>query len=159
VPLAAGDPVRAVALGSALAVMVGVICLAAALARLGFLTDLLSRPVRVGYMNGIALTVLVSQLPKMLGFRVEAPDFLGAVIGLVQGVVDGKTVPWALAIGAVALAIILGSHVSGGSPACYRGRPAGWRSRPRPPEQSTVVRPPAASRSGPPVFSMTFSPG
>jgi len=108
VPLAAGDPVRAVALGSALAVMVGVICLAAALARLGFLTDLLSRPVRVGYMNGIALTVLVGQLPKMLGFQVEAPDFLGAVIGLVQGIVDGKTAPWALAIGAVALAIILG---------------------------------------------------
>jgi hypothetical protein len=132
VPLAAGDPVRAVALGSALAVMVGVICLAAALARLGFLTDLLSRPVRVGYMNGIALTVLVGQLPKMLGFKVEAPDFLGAVIGLVRasstaGPTSGRSrsarSPWRSSWGS--------SASPGGSPACSsRSSWPGWRSRP-----------------------------
>ena len=78
VPLAAGDPTRAMALAAALAIMAGVMCLAGALARLGFVTDLLSRPIRVGYMNGIALTILVGQLPKLLGFSVDA-----------TGVVDG----------------------------------------------------------------------
>ncbi len=108
VPLAAGDPARAVALGAALAVMVGAICVAAALARLGFLTDLLSRPVRVGYMNGIALTVLVGQLPKLLGFSVTEPDFLGAAGGLVRGVAAGRTALSAVLVGGAALALILG---------------------------------------------------
>lgn len=108
VPLAAGDPVRAVALGGALAVIVGLICIAAALARLGFLTDLLSRPIRVGYMNGIALTVLVGQLPKLLGFKVDATDFVGEVTGLARGVADGRTVITALVVGGASLALILG---------------------------------------------------
>jgi high affinity sulfate transporter 1 len=108
VPLAAGDPARAVALGAALAAMVGILCLAAALARLGFLTDLLSRPVRVGYMNGIALTILVGQLPKLLGFSSDAPDFLGAASGLVRGVLDGRAVMPAILVGGTALALILG---------------------------------------------------
>ena len=108
VPLAAADPTRAMALGAALGVMVGIICLAAALARLGFLTDLLSRPIRVGYMNGIALTVLVGQLPKLLGFKVDSADFLGAVIGLGQGIANGKTAVPALVVGSLSLAVILG---------------------------------------------------
>jgi high affinity sulfate transporter 1 len=108
IPLAGGDPGRAVALAAALALMVGVVCIAAAAARLGFLTDLLSRPVRVGYMNGIALTVIVSQVPKLLGFSVSASDFLGESIGIVQGVLDGRVVAGALVIGAGSLAVILG---------------------------------------------------
>ena len=87
IPLAGGDAGRSVALAAALALMVGAICIAAAAARLGFLTDLLSRPVRVGYMNGIALTVIVSQVPKLLGFSVSSSDFLGESIGIAQGVV------------------------------------------------------------------------
>jgi high affinity sulfate transporter 1 len=107
VPLAGGDVGRSVALAAALALMVGAICLAAAAARLGFLTDLLSRPVRVGYMNGIALTVIVSQLPKLLGFSVSGSDFLGESIGIVRGVVDGRVVPVALLIGGGALVVTL----------------------------------------------------
>src|SRR5262249_1448907 len=59
-PLAAGDPRRAVALAGAMAIVCGVVCIAAGLARLGFITELLSKPIRYGYMNGIALTVLLS---------------------------------------------------------------------------------------------------
>ena len=107
VPLAGGDVGRSVALAAALALMVGAICLAAAAARLGFLTDLLSRPVRIGYMNGIALTVIVSQLPKLLGFSVSGSDFVGELIGIVRGVVDGRVVPVALLIGGGALVVTL----------------------------------------------------
>ena len=70
-PLSAGDPQRAVALAGAMAIVSGLVCIAAGLARLGFITELLSKPIRYGYMNGIALTVLLSQIPKLLGFSVE----------------------------------------------------------------------------------------
>jgi high affinity sulfate transporter 1 len=117
VPLAAADPARSIALAGALSIMVGIICLGAALARLGFLTDLLSRPVRVGYMNGIALTILVGQLPKLLGFSIDATDFIGEVLALVAGVIAGKTVPAALVIGLGSLGVILGLRlVSRGIP-------------------------------------------
>lgn len=108
VPLAGGDAGRSIALAAALAIMVGVLCLGAAVARLGFVTDLLSRPIRIGYMNGIALTILVSQAPKLLGFSVDANDVVGGVVGLVQGIADGETVPLALGIGLASLAMILG---------------------------------------------------
>ena len=51
-----------------MAIVAGGVCILAGLARLGFVTELLSKPIRYGYMNGIALTVLISQLPKLLGF-------------------------------------------------------------------------------------------
>ena len=71
VPLAAGDPARTVALAGMLAIFTGLLCILAGMAHLGFITDLLSKPIRYGYMNGIALTVLVGQLPKLFGFSVE----------------------------------------------------------------------------------------
>src|SRR5688572_32910927 len=71
-PLSAGDPQRAVALAGAMAVVSGVVCIAAGLARLGFITELLSKPIRYGYMNGIALTVVLCQVPKLFGFKVSA---------------------------------------------------------------------------------------
>src|SRR5580765_4762898 len=69
-PLSAGDPQRAVALAGMMAIVSGIVCVSAGLARLGFITELLSKPIRYGYMNGIALTVLLSQIPKLLGFSV-----------------------------------------------------------------------------------------
>src|SRR2546421_7974571 len=70
-PLSTGDPHRAVALAGEMAVVSGLVCILAGVARLGFVTELLSKPIRYGYMNGIALTVLISQLPKLLGFSIE----------------------------------------------------------------------------------------
>jgi MFS superfamily sulfate permease-like transporter len=59
-----GDPGRAVALAGTMAVVSGIVCILAGVARLGFVTELLSKPIRYGYMNGIALTVLISQFPN-----------------------------------------------------------------------------------------------
>src|ERR687897_795211 len=71
-PLAAGSDAEAVALAGMLAILSGLLCVLAGLARFGFIADLLSKPVRYGYMNGIALTVLLSQLPKLFGFSTDA---------------------------------------------------------------------------------------
>ena len=59
-----------------MAVVSGLLCIVAGAARLGFVTELLSKPIRYGYMNGIALTVLVSQLPALFGFSVDADGLL-----------------------------------------------------------------------------------
>ena len=67
-PLSGGDPAHAVALAGMMAVVSGAVCILAGLARLGFVTELLSKPIRYGYMNGIALTVLLSQIPKLADF-------------------------------------------------------------------------------------------
>ena len=92
-----GDPERAVALASVLALLTGAVCISAGLAKAGFITDLLSKPVRDGYMNGIGLTIIVSQLPKLLGFSVSTNGFGGSTAALVRGVLAGDTKPAALA--------------------------------------------------------------
>lgn len=104
---AGDDPARAVSLAAVLAVATGLLSVAAGLVRAGFLTDLLSKPVRVGYMNGIALTVLVSQLPKLFGFSVKAADLFAGVAGFARALASGKTNPLALGIGLAALVVIL----------------------------------------------------
>src|SRR5215475_7327196 len=71
-PRSAGDPARAVALAGMMAVVSGLVCILAGVLRLGFVTELLSKPIRYGYMNGIALTVLISQLPKLFGVSIES---------------------------------------------------------------------------------------
>ncbi|MBL8680074.1 MAG: sulfate permease [Myxococcales bacterium] len=104
---AGGDSARAVGLASLLALLTGLLCVGAGLARVGFVTDLLSRPVRVGYMNGIALTVLVAQLPKLFGFSVRADSVFDGAVRFATSVAQGQTKPAALAIGAVCLATIV----------------------------------------------------
>lgn len=102
----ADDPGRAVALASALALLTGVMCVVAGIAKAGVVTDLLSKPVRVGYMNGIGLTVIVAQLPKLLGFSVTPTSVVNGVSGFLRGVLAGETKLAALAIGCACLAII-----------------------------------------------------
>jgi len=106
-PLSAGDAQRAIALASTMAIVSGVVCIAAGLARLGFITELLSKPIRYGYMNGIALTVMLSQIPKLFGFSVDAEGPLRQAWGIVQQVLAGHTNLVALAIGASTLVLIL----------------------------------------------------
>jgi high affinity sulfate transporter 1 len=106
-PLAA-DEAHAVAAAGLLAILTGVICMAAGLARFGFLAELLSSPVRYGYLNGIALTIIVSQIPKLLGFSTDATDFLGELRAVVDGIADGMVNTTAMAIGLGATALILG---------------------------------------------------
>jgi high affinity sulfate transporter 1 len=106
-PLAAGSEAEAVALAGVLAILAGVLCVLAGLARFGFIADLLSKPVRYGYMNGIALTVLLSQLPKLFGFSIDAEGVIPQARALVRGIVDGKTNTAALVIGVACLLVIL----------------------------------------------------
>ncbi len=106
-PLSGGDPLRAVALASMMAVVSGTLCILAGVARLGFVTELLSKPIRYGYMNGIALTVLISQLPKLFGFSIDLEGPLKNVWAIASAVVD-RMVNWtAFTVGAGTLVVIL----------------------------------------------------
>lgn len=106
-PMAAGDADRAVTLGAALAILSGLLCILVGLARLGFITELLSKPIRYGYMNGIALTVLVGQLPQFFGFSISA-DSLPQRLWRIGAALAGGRVNWAaLALGAGTLAVVL----------------------------------------------------
>src|SRR5215207_6508050 len=104
---AGGDPERAVALASMLALMTAVVMIAAGVAGLGFVADLLSKPTMIGYMNGLALTILVGQLPKLFGFSVDGEGLLGEFVGFVQGLAQGDVVPAAAAVGLGGIAVIM----------------------------------------------------
>jgi high affinity sulfate transporter 1 len=102
-----GDQKRAIALASMLALMVGAVMIVGAFAKIGFIANLLSKPTMIGYLNGLALTILVGQLPKLFGFKVSSEDFLGDVTGFVEGLADGKTVGAAAAVGITGIVVIL----------------------------------------------------
>ena len=104
---AGGDEERAVALASALALMVAAIMIVAAVAKLGFIADLISKPTMIGYMNGLALTILVGQLPKLFGFSVEADNFIGEVTGFIEGLANGEAVAAAAVVGIAGIVVIL----------------------------------------------------
>ena len=107
VPLSGGDPARAIALAGMMAIVSGTACILAGLARLGFITELLSKPIRYGYMNGIALTVLISQLPKFFGFSIQSGGPLKDVAAIATSVLDGRANWTAFLVGAGTLAVIL----------------------------------------------------
>jgi len=107
IPLAAGDSGRSIALAAALAALAGLFCLVAGVARLGFLTDLLSMPIRIGYLNGIALTLFVGQLPKLFGFRGRGGELPDQLAGFWSGLRNGDTNAPELALGVAALVTIL----------------------------------------------------
>jgi MFS superfamily sulfate permease-like transporter len=106
-PLSGGDPMRAVALAGMMAVVSGVICILAGLARLGFITELLSKPIRYGYMNGIALTVLISQLPKLFGFSIENSGPILDLWAIGQAAIGGQANWTTFLIGLGTLGVIL----------------------------------------------------
>ena len=106
-PLGGDDPETAVALAGALSVLTGLIILVAGMARLGFVTELLSRPVQLGYLCGIAVTILVGQLPRLCGFSIEGRGLLTEIRDFVQGVADGRVNRAALAVGLTGIVVIL----------------------------------------------------
>src|SRR3954467_3212323 len=103
-----GDPAKAIALASMLALMVGVLMIAAGVANLGFIADLLSKPTQIGYMNGLALTILIGQLPKLFGFSTDANGLINEAKAFVDGLSAGDAIGAAVAIGLVSLVLILG---------------------------------------------------
>ncbi|MDJ1372399.1 SulP family inorganic anion transporter [Gulosibacter molinativorax] len=90
IPLAVGDSDHAVALAGLLAIMVGILLFVGGLLRLGFLTSLLSKPIQIGYLNAIALIVLVSQIPGLLGFSSSGAALAERVTGIVRAVTNGE---------------------------------------------------------------------
>src|SRR4051812_10857800 len=103
-----GDPRRAVAFASLLALIVGVLVTVAGVARLGFVADLLSRPTQLGYMNGLALTILIGQLPKLCGFSTDADGLIDEARAFVDGLASGEAIGAAVAVGLLSLAVIMG---------------------------------------------------
>jgi high affinity sulfate transporter 1 len=106
-PLSGGDPLRAATLAGMMAIVSGTVCILAGIARLGFVTELLSKPIRYGYMNGIALTVLISQLPKLFGFSIESEGPLRSLWAIAGAILDGRTNWVAFGIGFGTLMVIL----------------------------------------------------
>ena len=105
-PLSGGDPMRAVALAGMMAVVSGLFCIIVGLARLGFITELLSKPIRYGYMNGIAIVVLLAQLPKLLGFSIESEGPMRDLVAIIDKIASGQINSAAFAIGAGTLILI-----------------------------------------------------
>src|SRR5262245_10524681 len=106
-PLSGGDPLRAVALASMMAVVTGIVCILIGMLRFGFVTELLSKPIRYGYMNGIALTVLISQLPKLFGFSIDGVGPLRDLVRIAEGIFGGKANWTSFAVGGGTLGAIL----------------------------------------------------
>src|SRR4051794_27707942 len=106
-PLSGGDPVRAVTLAGMLAIVSGTVLILTGVARLGFITELISKPIRYGYMNGIALTVLISQLPALFGFSIDDTGPLRDLWAIGASILSGRTNWTALVLGAGTLAVIL----------------------------------------------------
>jgi len=97
----------AVALASMMAVVSGLVCILIGISRLGFVTELLSKPIRYGYMNGIALTVLISQLPKLFGFSIDGIGPVRDLVRIAEGILGGQANWTSFAVGAGTLAAIL----------------------------------------------------
>jgi high affinity sulfate transporter 1 len=107
---AGATPAESVGLAATLALLVGVMLLGAGFAKLGFLADLLSHPTQVGYLNGLALTILIGQLPKLLGFSAGGSGLPAGTAELVRGIAGGRVVPAAVAVGVSGLAVIVVLH-------------------------------------------------
>ena len=100
--LAGGDPATAIALAGMMALMVGLIEIGLGLGKLGFVADLLSKEVQVGYMNGLGITIIVGQLPKLFGFSTDGDTFIEDVQAFFQGL--DQTDATTLAVGLACLA-------------------------------------------------------
>ncbi|KVC82745.1 SulP family inorganic anion transporter [Burkholderia ubonensis] len=105
-PLAGHDPSRAIALAAALALSAGTICVLIGVLGLGFVTDLLSRPIQYGYLNGIAVSLIVGRLPELLGLPAASSDMAAAVRQIARGLLDHQVSVNACVLGAGALAAI-----------------------------------------------------
>ncbi|KWF80921.1 transporter [Burkholderia diffusa] len=102
-PLAAHDPQRAIALSGALALSAGAICILLGALGLGFVTDLLSRPIQYGYLNGIAIALVVGRLPELFGMPVSGSDVFSSLTRIVHAFVDGR---FSIAAGLLGVAVL-----------------------------------------------------
>ena len=103
--VAGDDPGKAVVLAGMMALLVGLIEIVLGVARLGFVADLLSKEVQVGYMNGLAITIVVAQLPKLCGFSTDADGFVDELRAFVHDF--GERDRTTIVLGLTTLAVLL----------------------------------------------------
>ncbi len=106
-PLAGGDPVRFAALSAALAIMVGVLLVIAGLLRLGFISEFLAKPVVTGFVAGVAITIIVGQLPKLFGVPKAPGSVTDQLRGLVAELPNTDLTTLAIGVGALVLILVL----------------------------------------------------
>lgn len=105
-PLAMGDPHRIAELSVIVTVLVGAMLIAAGVARAGFIASFFSRPILIGYLNGIGLSLIAGQLSKVVGFKIEGDGFILSLFNLLQRLGE---IHWlSLAIGLVGLGLLIG---------------------------------------------------
>ena len=137
--VAGDDPAAAVALAGMLAIMVGLIEVGLGVGKLGFVADLLSSEVQVGYMNGLAIVIIVGQLPKLSGFSTDADSFVDEVREFVTNFDERDAT--ALAVGLVTLAVLLVlPRLTRRSRRCW----SRWSAPPSSPPCSISTSPPSA---------------
>jgi high affinity sulfate transporter 1 len=107
IPIAGDNTEERLALAGLLGVMVGIVCIAGGIAGFGFLTDLLSKPVRVGYLAGIALSVIVSQLPGLANIDIQGSGIFNEISGLIHHLDETDWQSLALGGGALVLMLVL----------------------------------------------------
>ncbi len=105
--LVTGDPARAIALAGMLAVLVGLTEIGLGLGKLGFVADLLSKEVQIGYMNGLAITIIVGQLPKLFGFSTHADSFLAELRAFVENLDQTQTTTLLVGVAVLLLMLVL----------------------------------------------------
>jgi sulfate permease, SulP family len=105
--LSPDDPQRALQLAMMLALLVGAFCVLGAVIRLGFIAEFLSRPILLGYLIGVSLVIIVSQLPKMFGFTIPSGDFFESIWRFITNL--GQTHVWTLvfSIGLLVLGLVI----------------------------------------------------
>ena len=107
-PLAGGDPETLRSLSVALAVLTGLVCIAAGIFRLGFLADFLAKPILVGYLNGVAISIFLGQIGKVFGFAMQSRGIIPLLIEF-AGKLPQTHLP-TLAVGLTTLAVIIGEQ-------------------------------------------------
>jgi len=105
--VAGGDPGTAIALAGMLAIIVGLVEIGLGLGKLGFVADLLSKEVQVGYMNGLGLVIIVGQLPKLFGFSTDASGFLDQIRKLIEGLPQINTTTLLVGVGVLAVLVVM----------------------------------------------------
>lgn len=105
--LAGGDPGKAIVLAGMLAILVGLVEIGLGIGKLGFVADLLSKEVQIGYMNGLGITIIMGQLPKLFGFDTDGDSFLGEVKTFFQGLDQTDLTTLLLGLGVLAILLVL----------------------------------------------------
>ncbi len=152
-PLAAGNVETYAALSATLAILTGLICIAASFFRLGALADFLSRPILVGFLNGVALSIVLGQVGKILGFDVEHTGIIPRLAEMFNRLDETHILTLAVAAGTFAV-IVLVPRIWKWAPGTLHRVDCGWSSRARAWAASAGVKTLGVVPAGLPAFAV-----